>query len=101
MLKTISETPQQNGIAKKINRTLKEMAKSMRIHAGLAKTFYADSMSTIPYIINRGPSVFIGLKIQEEEWRGKDVCLSHLEVFFLICLMFVLEMLTETNLIQK
>ena len=36
---TILGTPQQNGVAECMNRTLKERAKSMRLHAGLPKTF--------------------------------------------------------------
>ena len=37
--KTIPRTPQQNGVAECINRTLNERARSMRLHAGLPKTF--------------------------------------------------------------
>ena len=36
---TIPRTPQQNGVAKRINRTLNEHAKSMRLHTRLPKTF--------------------------------------------------------------
>ena len=39
MEKTISRTPQQNGVAKHMNRTLNERARSMRLHAELPKTF--------------------------------------------------------------
>ena len=39
MEKTIPGTPQQNGMAERMNRTLNEHAKSMRLHAGLPKTF--------------------------------------------------------------
>nr|GEX72652.1 putative retrovirus-related Pol polyprotein from transposon TNT 1-94 [Tanacetum cinerariifolium] len=39
VLKTVPETPQQNGVAKSINQTLDERAKSMRLHAGLSKMF--------------------------------------------------------------
>ena len=39
MEKTIRGTPQQNGVAKRMNRTLNERARSMRLHAGLSKTF--------------------------------------------------------------
>ena len=39
MEKTIPETPQQNGVAKRMNITLNERARSMRLHAGLPKTF--------------------------------------------------------------
>ncbi|GKB57971.1 retrovirus-related pol polyprotein from transposon TNT 1-94 [Tanacetum coccineum] len=43
MLKTVPETPQQNGVAERMNRTLNERAKSMRLHAGLPKMFWEDS----------------------------------------------------------
>ena len=39
MKKTIPGTPQQNGVAKRMNITLNERARSMRLHAGLPKTF--------------------------------------------------------------
>ena len=37
--KTIPETPQQNGVAECMNRILNKRARSMRLHAGLPKTF--------------------------------------------------------------
>ena len=37
--KTILGTPQQNGVAERMNRTLNERARSMRLHARLPKTF--------------------------------------------------------------
>ncbi|GJY24182.1 putative RNA-directed DNA polymerase [Tanacetum coccineum] len=57
MLKTVPETPQQNGVAERMNRTLNERAKSMRLDAGLPKMFWEDSVTTAAYLINRGPSV--------------------------------------------
>ncbi|GJX65811.1 putative RNA-directed DNA polymerase [Tanacetum coccineum] len=42
MLKTLSETPQQKGVAKRMNRTLNERAKSMRLHVELPKMFWED-----------------------------------------------------------
>ena len=35
MEKTIPRTPQQNGVAERMNRTLNEHARSMRLHDGL------------------------------------------------------------------
>ncbi|RVW87889.1 Retrovirus-related Pol polyprotein from transposon TNT 1-94 [Vitis vinifera] len=57
MEKTIPGTPQQNGVAERMNRTLNERARSIRLHAELPKTFWADAISTAAYLINRGPSV--------------------------------------------
>ena len=52
MEKTIPGTPQQNGVAERMNRTLNEHARSMRLHVGLPKTFWADAVSTATYLIN-------------------------------------------------
>ncbi|GJV16790.1 retrovirus-related pol polyprotein from transposon TNT 1-94 [Tanacetum coccineum] len=81
MLKTVSKTPQQNDVAERINRTLNERAKSMRLHAGLPKMFWEDSVTTKAYLINGRPSVPLRFRIPEEEWQGKEFSLAHLRVF--------------------
>ncbi|KAJ9684867.1 hypothetical protein PVL29_017044 [Vitis rotundifolia] len=81
MENTIPGTPQQNGVAERMNRTLNERARSMRLHARLPKTFWADAVSTAAYLINRGPSVPMEFKLPEEVWSGKEVKFSHLKVF--------------------
>ena len=45
MEKTIPGTPQQNGVVERMNRTFNERARSMRLHAGLSKTFWVDAVS--------------------------------------------------------
>ncbi|GKD26323.1 hypothetical protein Tco_1232537, partial [Tanacetum coccineum] len=45
-----------------------------------SKMLWADSVST-PYLIYCIPYFPIGLRIPEEEWRGKDTSLAHLKVF--------------------
>ena len=52
MEKTIPRAPQQNGVTGYMNKTLNEHARSMRLHAGLPKTFWADVVSTAAYLIN-------------------------------------------------
>uniref|UniRef100_A0A7N2RFG7 Integrase catalytic domain-containing protein n=1 Tax=Quercus lobata TaxID=97700 RepID=A0A7N2RFG7_QUELO len=81
MEKTIPVTPQQNGVAERMNRTLNERARSMRLHAGLPKTFWADAVSTAANLINQGPSVPREFRLPEEVWSGKEVKFSHLKVF--------------------
>nr|POE94056.1 retrovirus-related pol polyprotein from transposon tnt 1-94 [Quercus suber] len=73
MEKTIPGTPQQNGVAERMNRTLNERSRSMRLHAGLLKTFWANAVSTAAYLINRGPSVPMEFKLPEEVWSSKEV----------------------------
>ena len=61
----------QNRIVERMNRTLNERARSMRIQCGLPKTFWADAVSTTAYLINRGQSVPLGFKNPEEVWTRK------------------------------
>ena len=54
---------------------MNERARSMRIHCGLPKTFWADVMITTAYLINRR------FKIPEEVWKGKELKYSYLRTF--------------------
>ena len=40
-----------------MNRTILERVRSMRIHAGLPKQFWVDTVNTVVYLINRDLSV--------------------------------------------
>ncbi|GKE20087.1 retrovirus-related pol polyprotein from transposon TNT 1-94, partial [Tanacetum coccineum] len=64
-----------------IDDSSRKRAKSMRLHAGLPKMFWEDSVNIAAYLINRGPSVPFGFRILEEEWQRKEVSLLHLRVF--------------------
>ncbi|KAJ0555551.1 putative RNA-directed DNA polymerase [Helianthus annuus] len=81
MIRTVPGTPQQNGVAERMNRTLNERARSMRLNAEMPKTFWADAVNTAAYLINRSPSVPLGFKLPEEMWQGNEVSLEHLRVF--------------------
>lgn len=75
--KIVPNTPQQNGVVKRIIRTIMERARSMRVHVGLPIQFWADAVSTTTYLFNLGPSVFL----LEEARTGKQVNLEYLRVF--------------------
>ena len=68
-------------MAECMNRTLNERARSMRLHAGLPKTFWADAVRSVAYLINREPSVPIEFRLLEGVWSGKEIKFSHLKVF--------------------
>ena len=80
-MRTVPGKARQNEIAERMNKTLNERAKSMRIHCGLPKTLWADAVSTTAYLINRGLSVPLGVKMPEEVWTGKELKYSHLRTF--------------------
>lgn len=81
MVKTIPGTPQENGVAERMNKILNERARSMRLHVGLPKMFWTKAINKATYLINRSPTTSIDFKLPEEVWSGKQVNLYHLEVF--------------------
>ena len=48
-------TPQANGVAERMNRTLHEMARSMMQDSGLAGGSWGEVFLTASYLRNRGP----------------------------------------------
>ncbi|KAE8728570.1 hypothetical protein F3Y22_tig00004205pilonHSYRG00040 [Hibiscus syriacus] len=78
---TVPMTPQQNGVAERMNITLNERARSMKIHYGLPKLLWDEAINTATYLINRGPSVPLNGRIPEDVWSKKEINLSHLRVF--------------------
>lgn len=79
--KTLAETPQQNGLAERMNRTLLERVRCMLIHAGLPKTFLGEALSTACYLVNRCPSSAVGFKTPVELWSGTPADYRNLRVF--------------------
>ena len=53
----------QNGIEKRMNRTIQERVVSMLQHFGLSDGFWAKALLTTVHIINMSPSRPLGLKI--------------------------------------
>jgi len=79
--KTVADTPQQNGVAERMNRTLMELARSMIHHAGISPRFWAEAISTATYIRNRVPTSALGNRTPHEKWNGAKPDISHLKVF--------------------
>jgi hypothetical protein len=77
----VPRTPQENGVSERMNRTIMECARSMRLHAGLPLQFWVDVVDTIVYLIKRGTSSSLDSRIPEEEWTGKKVNCSFLKTF--------------------
>ena len=58
-LHTIHHTPQQNGVAERMNRTLIEKVCCMLSNVGWPKSFWVEVASTTCFLINRSPSTAI------------------------------------------
>ena len=79
--KNIPDTPQQNGIAERMNHTIMEKVRSMLSNLGFEKHFLAKAMKTICYLINQSPTTTLDDSILKEVWAGKKENYSHL-IFF-------------------
>ena len=54
--RTIPKTPEQNGVAEHMNRTLVEKVQSMLADSQLPKKFWGEALSTATYLQNRSPT---------------------------------------------
>ncbi|GKV17327.1 hypothetical protein SLEP1_g27844 [Rubroshorea leprosula] len=79
--KTVPGTPQHNGVAERMNRTIVEKVRCMLKMATLPKPFWDEAANTAVYLINRSPSIPLNFQIPEKAWMEKDVGYSHLRVF--------------------
>ena len=78
---TVRMTPQQNGVAERMNRTLLERARCMISNAGLTLDFWAEAIATACYIVNRSPCAPLDFKTPEEVWSGTPADYSNLRIF--------------------
>jgi len=79
--RTVRMTPQQNGVAERMNRTLLERARCLISNAGLTKDFWAEALNMACYIVNRAPSAAIDFKTPEEVWSGTPADYSNFKIF--------------------
>jgi transposase InsO family protein len=78
---TIPKTPEQNGVAERLNRTLVESARSMLLDAKLSHKFWAEAVSTAVYLRNRCPTKAVNGMTPHEAWYGYKPKVRHLRVF--------------------
>ncbi|GJW29030.1 putative ribonuclease H-like domain-containing protein [Tanacetum coccineum] len=78
---SVARTPQQNGVAKRRNRTLIEAARTMLADSKLPTTFWAEVVSTVCYVQNRVLVVKPHNKTPYELCRGFKPALSFMIPF--------------------
>ena len=83
---TVAYTPQQNGVAERMNRTLLDLVRSMLHHHGIEKRFWAEALATAVYVRNRVTSRALGNNVTPHHlWHGQAPDLSHMRVFGARC----------------
>ena len=78
---TVPKTPEQNGVAERMNRTLVETTRSMLFGAKLPQRFWAEALSTAVYLRNRSPTKAVKNITPYEAWFGEKPRVDHLRVF--------------------
>jgi len=81
LLTSVSYTPEQNGIAERMNRTIIKMACSMLIDAALPKKYWSLAFTVVAYLRNRSPTRANGYRTLYEVFYGEKPDLHHLHVF--------------------
>nr|GFA27887.1 putative zinc finger, CCHC-type [Tanacetum cinerariifolium] len=76
---TMPRTPQQNGVAKRRNRTLMDMVRSM-LNSNLPEFLWTEALKTAVHVLNRVPSKFVP-KTPYEIWTGRKPNLRYLRVW--------------------
>ena len=61
-------TPQHNGLAKRRNMSLLDMARSMLKEKKLRNELWGEAMNTVAYILNRCPTKKLKNQVPEEVW---------------------------------
>lgn len=85
--RTCAYTPQQNGIAERMSRTLLNMVRSMLKQNNVSKCFWPDAVVTATYIKNRLTcSGLFADKTPYEIWHGTKPDVSHFRVIGTKCL---------------
>ena len=79
--KTTPYTPQQNGVAKRMNMTLMEKERCMLSGVELGKELWVEVVGIACYLVNKSPSSALGDKTPQDVWTGKEPSLTHLKVF--------------------
>ncbi len=79
---TVAYTPQQNGVAERMNRTLIDLVRSMIHSAGIEKKFWAEALQTAVHVRNRVTSRSLPPgKTPYHLWMKKTPDLAHLRIF--------------------
>ncbi|XP_075483738.1 uncharacterized protein LOC142523890 [Primulina tabacum] len=84
-----ARSPQQNGVAERRNRTLKEAARTMLAESGISQRFWAEAINTACYTQNRSMINKNHEKTPYEVWTGKLLEVGYFRIFGCKCFIHI------------
>ena len=76
----MTDTPQQNGVAERKNRTLVECAHNMLQGKNISNGFWAEAINAVVYLKNSSPTKKLELQTPFEVFHGYKPEISHLRI---------------------
>jgi hypothetical protein len=76
-----TRTQQQNGVAKRKNRTVQEMVRTMLNHSKVSIIFWKELVHNIVHILNKGLLLTNSDKPPYELWKSRPVKVNYFKVF--------------------
>ena len=77
---TIPYTPQQNGVAERLNRTIMDNVRALLYHGHLPLSLWGEAVSTVVYLRNRSPTSSVDVTPYQKLFQMKPH-VGHLRVF--------------------
>jgi hypothetical protein len=81
MQTTTRYTPQQNGVAKRKNQTIMNMARTLLKEKSLSNIFWVEAVACSTYLLNRSPTTKLKMQFPQEAWSGTKLNVVHLRTF--------------------
>jgi hypothetical protein len=78
---TMPQTPQQNGVSERKNRTIMNMVRCMLKEKNCPKEFWGDAVVCAVYLLNRFTTKRLHMLTPEEAWSMKKPRVDHLRIF--------------------
>lgn len=97
---TVRDTPQQNGVAERMNRTLLEKVQCMLSNVGLDKQFWAEAVTYASHLINHLPSAALKGKTPLE-YSLANLQMIMILYMFLVQLLIIMERNLSWTLVRK
>ena len=81
----LRDTPQQNEIAERMNRTIMDKVRCLLAYANLDEEYWKEALMTAAYLTNLYPTSALNLTTPYEAWHKEKPNIEHLRIFGCLC----------------